>query len=57
MAYENIISETRDAVGIITLNRPKAMNALNSELIDELNSALSAFQEDVIYRLRCYYGQ
>ena len=46
MAYENIISETRDAVGIITLNRPKALNALNSELINELNSALSAFQED-----------
>ncbi len=46
MTYENIISETRDAVGIITLNRPKALNALNSQLIDELNSALSAFQED-----------
>ncbi|HEX7107603.1 MAG TPA: enoyl-CoA hydratase [Aestuariivirga sp.] len=46
MAYENIICETRDAVGIITLNRPKALNALNSQLIDELNSALSAFQEN-----------
>ena len=46
MAYENIISETRDAVGIITLNRPKALNALNAQLIDELNSALSAFQDD-----------
>ena len=30
MAYENIISETRDAVGIITLHRPKALNALNA---------------------------
>ena len=46
MAYENIISETRGAVGIITLNRPKALNALNSQLIDELNDALSAFQEN-----------
>ena len=46
MAYENIISETRDAVGIITLNRPKALNALNAQLIDELNLALSGFQED-----------
>jgi enoyl-CoA hydratase len=46
MAYENIISETRDAVGIITLNRPKALNALNAQLIDELNYALSDFQED-----------
>lgn len=46
MAYENIISETRDAVGIITLNRPKALNALNAQLIDELNQALSGFQAD-----------
>ncbi len=46
MAYENIISETRDAVGIITLNRPKALNALNAQLIEELNRALSGFQED-----------
>ena len=46
MAYENIISETRDAVGIITLDRPKALNALNARLIDELNYALSGFQED-----------
>ena len=46
MAYENIISETRDAVGIITLNRPKALNALNAQLIDGLNQALSGFQED-----------
>jgi enoyl-CoA hydratase len=46
MAYENIISETRDAVGIITLNRPKVLNALNAQLIDELNQALSTFQED-----------
>jgi enoyl-CoA hydratase len=46
MAYENIISETRDTVGIITLNRPKALNALNAQLIDELNQALSGFQKD-----------
>lgn len=46
MAYENIISETRGVVGIITLNRPKALNALNSQLIDELNSALTDFQEN-----------
>ncbi len=46
MAYENIISESRDAVGIITLNRPKALNALNAQLIDELNYALLDFQED-----------
>lgn len=46
MAYESIIRETRDAVGVITLNRPKALNALNSQLIDELNYALSEFEEN-----------
>ncbi|NNE21407.1 MAG: enoyl-CoA hydratase [Rhizobiales bacterium] len=46
MAYENIISETRGAVGLITLNRPDALNALNSALIDELNQALSDFDGD-----------
>jgi enoyl-CoA hydratase len=46
MGYENVIVETRDGVGLVTLNRPKALNALNSQLIDELNEALSAFQAD-----------
>ena len=34
MAYENIIAETRGKVGLITLNRPQALNALNDALID-----------------------
>jgi enoyl-CoA hydratase len=46
MAHETIIVETRDAVGIITLNRPKALNALNSQLIDDLNYALSEYEEN-----------
>ena len=48
MAYENIMTETRGSVGIITLNRLKALNALNAQLIDELNSALSEFQDDSV---------
>ena len=47
MDYENIIVETKDRVGLITLNRPKALNALNSALIAELNQALDAFDADV----------
>ena len=46
MSYENILVETRGAVGLITLNRPEALNALNGELISELNSALNAFDRD-----------
>jgi Enoyl-CoA hydratase/carnithine racemase len=36
MPYQNILVETRGAVGLVTLNRPKALNALNSELMREL---------------------
>jgi len=46
MSYENILVETRDAVGLITLNRPKALNALNRALIGELNQAMSDFEAD-----------
>ncbi len=46
MGYENIIVETRDQVGLITLNRPKALNALNSELMGEVSNALEGFESD-----------
>ncbi len=46
MAYENIIVETRGKVGLVTLNRPQALNALNEALIAELNDALTAFELD-----------
>ena len=41
-AYETIIVSTRGKVGLITLNRPHALNALNTELISELNRALDS---------------
>jgi len=47
MTYENIEVRTEGgAVGIITLNRPKALNALNGALMDELGAALKAFDAD-----------
>ena len=46
MRYSNIIVETHDSVGLIRLNRPEALNALNSDLIGELNQALDAFEHD-----------
>ncbi|MBU3730036.1 MAG: enoyl-CoA hydratase [Beijerinckiaceae bacterium] len=46
MAYENILVTTEDRVGIITINRPQAMNALNSQVIAEINTALDGFEKD-----------
>jgi len=46
MPYENILTETRGRVGLITLNRPKQLNALNDALMNELGDALLAFDAD-----------
>ncbi|MCM0019892.1 MAG: enoyl-CoA hydratase [Tagaea sp.] len=46
MTYENILVETQGAVGIVRLNRPKALNALCAALIAELGKALDAFEAD-----------
>ncbi|MEA3350189.1 MAG: enoyl-CoA hydratase-related protein [Chloroflexota bacterium] len=46
MPYENILVETKNRVGLVRLNRPKAMNALNSTLLQELMDALTTFDAD-----------
>jgi enoyl-CoA hydratase len=46
MSYEMIIVETRGRTGFVTLNRPKQLNALNDQLMDELGRALLAFDAD-----------
>lgn len=46
MSYETILSEKKGQVTLITLNRPKSLNALNSEVLDELISAFAAYEAD-----------
>lgn len=46
MSYETILVETRGKVGLITLNRPKALNALNSTVQEEVVAALQTFDAD-----------
>jgi enoyl-CoA hydratase len=46
MTYQDILVETRGRVGVIRLNRPQALNALNSRLNDELGQAVAAFDAD-----------
>ncbi len=46
MNYQNILVDTRGAVGLITFNRPQALNALCDALVRELGAALDAFEKD-----------
>jgi enoyl-CoA hydratase len=46
MAYETLKIETRGKVGLITLDRPKSLNALNTAMMNEMASAISAFDND-----------
>ena len=46
MQWQSILLEKRNGVGLITLNRPQALNALNSELISEINQALDQLEKD-----------
>ncbi len=46
MAYDNILVETHEAVGLVRLNRPKALNALCDALVREMGQALDGFEAD-----------
>ena len=48
MSYDNLLVEKRDAVGLITLNRPKALNALSTPLMRELTQALDELEADEV---------
>ncbi len=46
MSYQHVLVETQGPVGIITLNRPDALNALSNGLLRDLVSALDSFEND-----------
>ena len=46
MTYQTILTEIRDKVGLITLNRPEALNALNSQITGEIAQAVDAMEAD-----------
>jgi len=46
MSYEMIVVETRERVGLITINRPKQLNALNDQVMDEIGDAMTKFDAD-----------
>ena len=50
MSYENILVEVRDGVAVVTLNRPKVLNALNRALLAELEAAVDGIGADAAVR-------
>ena len=46
MEYKNIIFEKKDGIGYVTMNRPKALNALNTEVLTELDDVFRAIDKD-----------
>ena len=56
MAFENIIVEVAEGVATITFNRPKALNALNDQTLDELAAALDAIEADEEIRVLLLTG-
>ncbi len=56
MPFENIVVSTDGAVGLIQLNRPKAMNALNAAIMNELGDAIEEFDRNRDIRCMVVYG-
>ncbi len=50
MGYENLLFEAKDGIGLLTLNRPKSLNALNTRTIAELDACLAAVAQDAAVR-------
>ena len=46
MAYETLVTDSRDGIGFITINRPDVRNAMNQQVLEELRGALDELRED-----------
>ena len=57
MAYQNIIYEKQGTVGVIKFNRPKALNALNGDLLAEMQQALDEIEKDHAVRVLILTGE
>lgn len=55
MAFEKILIEKKDRVGLITLNRPEKFNTFNTKLAEELNAGLRQMDEDTEVRNPVFY--
>src|SRR6202521_2838522 len=56
MGYENLLYEKRERIGFVTFNRPKVLNALNRQTMEELNHVLAAAREDEDVRVLILTG-
>lgn len=56
MGYENILFEVKDRVGVLTFNRPKALNALNPKTLDELDDVIERVRRDESIRVLVLTG-
>ncbi len=56
MAYENLLFEVKDQIAHITFNRPKVLNALNRQTVEELGDALNRAREDAAVRVLILTG-
>lgn len=57
MSYENIIFTREDGVAVIKFNRPKALNAINPDLLREFNAALTEIEEDASVKVLVLTGE
>jgi enoyl-CoA hydratase len=56
MAYENILFEVQDGIGVLTFNRPKALNALNPKTLEEVSEVIDHVQQDEAVRVLVLTG-